>query len=223
MVYSPLNYLLDEITNREIPQADTILDLLHPNKDRARSIFISQLNIALKEYCKHYPLTLSKEIYRTPYVFIDNFEGYRLGNITRENLELIPQSIANVQATILSKAITRNNYIYDIETHTLHNATGLVTYFTNYPIYSKYDENNMFTEDSGVYLLDPNSSEGEMFIDQLSYNLLFSIHNSRRTVSPQFGVQFFDFSDRLNELTGILSLNNTYSSTIYNIWAKTGI
>lgn len=223
MDYIPLNYLITRITDREIPQADSILQLLHPKMDRARSIFISQLEIALKEFEKHYPLVMSKYITSTPYTFIDNFEGYRLGNITRANLELIPEAIANVQSTLMSKAVTRNNYIYDHTTNQLYQATGYVTYFAKYPYFYEYDENDTFTDESGIYLIDPNSSEGQMFVDQLSYNLLFSINNSRRTIAPQFGMQFFDFSDRLNELAQILNLNNSYSSVIYNIWSRTGV
>ena len=223
IIYSPLNFLIEEITNREIPQADSIIELLHPSKDRARSIFISQLNIALKEFCKHYPLTMTKNVTSSPYTFIDNSEGYMLGNIAFKDLELVPQSIANVKQTLLGKSVTRNNFIYDIKTHTLNNATGLVTYFTNYPVYYELDENNGFTDESGVYLLDPESSEGNMFIDQLAYCLLMSINNSRNTIAPQFGMQFFDFGQRLGELLQTINLNNSYSSTIYNIWSNTGI
>lgn len=223
MIYSPLNYLIEEITNREFPQADSIIDLVHPDKDRARSIFISQLRIALKEFCKHYPLTLTKDIASTPYTFIDNSEGYMLGNVTESNLEMVPQAIACIGAGPFGKAYTRNTYIYDIATHTLTGATGQVTYFANYPFKYENDLNNLFTTESGVYLLDPQSSEGNMFIDQLTYNLLSSINNSRNTIAPQFGMQFFDFSNRLNELRATIDLNNAYSSTIYNIWSRTGI
>lgn len=223
IIYSPLNYLIEEITNREIPQADSIIELLHPSRDRARSIFISQLNIALKEFCKHYPLTMTKEVPSSPYTFIDNSPGYILGNIDFKNLELIPQSIANVKMTLLGKSTTRNTFIYDIKSHTINNATGLVTYFANYPVHYELDENNGFTDESGIYLLDPTSSEGNMFIDQLAYCLLASINNSRNTIAPQFNMQFFDFTNRLRELLETITTNNAYSSTIYNIWSNTGI
>lgn len=219
----PLNYIIEEVTDREVPLTDSILELIHPDKDRARSVFVKQLRIALKEFCRHYPLVMSKRVDSSPYTFVDNSEGYKLGNITKENVELIPQGIAGIQTSELSKSITRNNYYYDEPTHTLKYGSGLVTYFTYYPIYANNSVNEDFTEDSGIYFIAPNTSEGDMLIDQISYTLLTFLQNTRNTVSPQFQMQFFNFDQRLRDLQIQLDKNYAYSSTIYNIWSKNGI
>lgn len=218
-----LNYIVEEITNREVPLEDTILNLLHPNVSRARKIFVSQLKIALKEYCRHYPLVRTTKIASSPYTFADNFDAFIEGRISENQIELIPQAVANVQSSEISKSITRNNYIYDGDSHTLKHASGLITYFTYYPIHAEESENHDFTDESGIYFIEPDTSRADMLLDQIALTLLNFLQNTRRTVAPAFQMQFFDFSDRIRELQEQVIKNYRFSSTIYNIWSKTGI
>lgn len=218
-----LNDLVEELTNREVAMADSILELLHPDEIRRRNIFKSQLHIAVKDFCQHYPLVMKQDIPSAPYTFYDNFSAYIDGRLNEKDIHLIPQAIASVKASYLGKAVTRNNFLYDYSTHTLMNAAGLVTYYCYYPVVCKNAVNADFTEDSGVYFLDKDTSEGEMFIDQLTYQVLSHIMNTRKSVTPGFGVDFFDFSERLRDLQLKIDQNNAYSSYIYNIWSPTGV
>ena len=218
-----LNDLVEEITDREVTMADSILELLHPDSIRRRNIFKRQVHIAIKDFCQHYPLVMTQMIDHSPYTFYDNFQAYLEGRLNEKDIRLIPQAIACIKATYLGRAITRNNFIYDYKSHTLTNAGGMCTYFCYYPLICENAVNADFTEQSGVYFLDRDTSEGEMFIDQLTFQLLSHIMNTRKTVTPGFGVDFFDFSERLRDLQEKINLNNAYSSTIYNIWSPTGV
>ena len=221
--YMSLNYLIREITDREVPLSDSIIEHLHPDRDRAREIFVRQVKIAVKEFCRHYPLVMSKYVSSTPYTFIDNSEGYYLGNVAKSNVELVPQMIANVAATELSRSVTRNNYFYDASTGVYKYSVGLVTYFALYPIYYELSENEDFTDESGIYFIGQDTSRAEKLIDQISYTILSFLQSTRKTVSPAFGMQFFDFNERLIELKDQLLKNYRHASTLYNVWAKTGL
>lgn len=217
------NYILKEIRNRYIPLAPSILELLNPDINLAREIFESQVKIAVKEFTKYCPLVRSKSVTQTPYTFVDNFDGFIKGNIHSNNIELIPQGIANIQYNLLARSSVRSNYIYDIGNATLIHGVGLVTYFTHYPIFSELAEDGRFSDLSAIYMIGEDTSEGNMLLDQIAYILIKSIDSARQLVSPQFSTQFFDFSNVLSELSYTIAENNRVSSSIYNIWSPTGI
>lgn len=209
-----LNYLHEEVYDRELPLGDNVYELLNPDYDKARKTFAGLVKDALREYHKHYPLVLEREIMTNlEYTFFDNFEAYLLGNISESSIQLIPEAISLVRVGRFN-VITANNYEYRKPVLKHLGATAWVKYYAMRPMrYTLAPEG--FSEDSRVYFI---SEDDDTFIDAVSYTVLNYIVSIRNSVRLPVGIDFFDFSARVAELKASIMDDFSVSHSIYENW-----
>ncbi len=214
------NELHEEIMLREFPLGDSIYEFLHPDRERALKSFAKLVISAVRKYDYHYPVHLwatvnSNVTFEEGYTFFDNFEGYRLGNIKEEDITLIPEAIAVVKSTQWATPTTANNFQY--HKPKLWGVTGLtrVKYYANHPVYYELSPDGEFTEDSYVYYV---NNRDEAFINLVALTILTYLKNTRDSVQVPTGLNFFDFSNRIAELTQQVNEDFSTSAEIYEMY-----
>lgn len=212
-----INWLHDEIQRRELPLADSVYEFLNRDLDRARESFIRIIKASIREYDKHYPVVMRKSMIKRlglTYTFRDNFEVYLAGNITEAEIELIPEAIAKLRAGWANN-MTHNNWRY--LKPTLHANGGINTcvYFAYHPLRYELSPDGNFTEDSKIYYM---NQDADTFINLVSFNVLNFLSTTRNTLIQPTGLQFFDFSRRLEELRTSIDLDFSTAPALYAAW-----
>lgn len=210
------NELLDYIVNAHVKLADDILQYIHPDINKSRIGFATDVRKALVRYTDHKPLILSKHIDSISYEFNDNFDAYLSGRLFEKDIELLPLAIASIKLNPLNGTyVTSNNWDYDKNTHILTSGVGYVKYFAKYPTRYKLAEDHRFTEDSKIYMLEDND---DYFKDTVTYEVLNDIVNTRLSVSNVSQVQILDFQNKLQELAIDIRLQNVSAESIYDTY-----
>ena len=211
------NYLVDELSLREVPLASDIIDLIHPDRERALKQFAKLVQRGEREYSKHSPVCLYKKFYKLQmdgYVFEDNFDSYLQGNIKEEDIQLIPEAIAVVSSGWANYP-TSNVWAYVKPTFKSVGGTTSIKYYAFHPIRYTISPDGRFSEDSYVYYISPND---DTFINQIALEVLTYLKQTRDAVIQPTGLSFFDFTQRIQDLTA--SVNNDYavSSSLYEMY-----
>lgn len=210
------NELLDYIVNAHVKLADDILQYIHPDINKSRIGFATDVRKALVRYTDHKPLILSFKNENISYEFHNNFDAYLDGRLFEKDIELIPLAIASIKLHPLNGTyVTSNNWDYDKNTHILTSGVGYVKYYAQYPTRYKLAEDHRFTEDSKIYMLEDND---DYFKDMVTYEVLNDIVNTRLSVTNVSQVQILDFTNKLQELATDIRIQNIYSESIYDTY-----
>lgn len=218
MDYISYNYLIDEVSLREVPLMDSVIDLINPDREKALKSFDRLVRAAVREYDNHHPLCITKtfsSLSSSGYTFIDNFEAYIAGNISESEIELVPEAIA-VLGNGWFNYPTANTWRYKKPTLIGVGGTTNVKYYAFHPVRSTISADGDFTEDSRVYYI---SEKDNTFINLVAYNVLNYLKQTRESVIQPTGVQFFDFSQRLQDLRASINDDFSVSAEVYQTWA----
>ena len=213
------NWLVDDITLREIPLADSLLDLLHPEREKALRIFAHLVERSMKEYDKHYAISLYKKfesIQMEGYTFSDNMDAYIAGNIKEEDIELVPEAIALIRSGF-NNYPTSNTWIYRKPTLVSVGGVTWVKYYAFHPIRYSFSPDGKFSEDSYIYFV---NEKDDTFINQVALEVLTYLKQTRESVVQPTGLQFFDFTQRIADLTASTRDDYATSAELYEMWGR---
>ena len=213
------NFLIDEISMREVPLSDSVIDLIHPDRQRALHQFAKLVERATREYDKHYCVSLYKRfdvIQMEGYDFSDNMDAYIAGNIEEKDIELIPEAIALIRSGY-SNYPTSNSWIYRKPHLTSVGGVTWVKYYAYHPIRYTLSPDGKFSEDSYIYFV--NASD-DTFVNQVALEVLTYLKQTRETVVQPTGLQFFDFTQRIADLTASTRDDYATSAELYEMWGR---
>lgn len=214
------NELHDEIALREFPLGDSVYEFLNPDTDKALKIFARLVLSAVREYDKHYPITLNKTLpygisFEQGYTFADNFDAYLAGNIDESQIEMVPEAIALIRTTHWTTPATANNFRYKKPTIVGVVGTTTLKYYAFHPVKYEISPDGKFTEDSAIYYV---NMRDDTFINLVALKVLDYLKTTRESVSQPTGLQFFDFTQRIETLR--MSVNEDFSTSaeLYEMW-----
>lgn len=213
------NYLIDELSLREVPLANDIIDLIHPDRQRALKQFERLVKRSLLEYDKHYPVVLYKKfdnLQLDGYDFVDNLDAYIAGNISESEIELVPEAIAVLRSGLWSYAVS-TNWIYRKPHFVSVGGTTSIKYYAWHPYRCTISPDGKFSEDSYVYFI---SERDDTFINQVALEVLTYLKQTRETVVQPTGLQFFDFTQRIADLTASTRDDYAVSAELYEMWGR---
>jgi hypothetical protein len=175
---------------------------------------------AVREWYNHYPAILTKSfetgiVSGTSYTFIDNFDAYIAGNITEEQVELVPEAIARI-STMWGHKTTSNNYRYHKPTMFFMVGANQITYFAFPPVRWKISPDGKFTEDSKVYFVDAN--DDDVFKELVALEILKFLQMTRNSVTQPTGLNFFDFREIIADLQQTVDTYFAVSASLYKCW-----
>ena len=213
------NWLIKDISEREVPLSDSILDLIHPDRKRALDTFARLVKRAYKEVDKHYPVSLYKRfdvIQMEGYDFTDNMDAYVAGNIEEKDIELIPEAIALVRSGLFNFP-SSNTWLYRKPHLTSVGGVTWIKYYAFHPIRYEFSPDGNFTEDSYIYF---DSPDNDTSVNQVALEVLTYLKQTRETVVQPTGLQFFDFTQRIADLTASTRDDYATSAELYEMWGR---
>lgn len=214
------NDIAEEIELKYVPLADDIYTLLHHDHEKGMKIFVKYVEDSLRDFYNHYPAVLRKTFGSglssgTSYTFVDNFDAYIAGNISEEDVELIPEAICKISSQ-WGHRTTSNNFKYIKPTLSLMTGANIITYYAYPPCRWKISPDGKFTEDSAVYFVDFNDENH--FIEIVALNILSFLQLTRNSVVQPTGLQFFDYRDTISELRQSVETFYAVSASLYQAW-----
>ena len=213
------NELVEEISEREIPLSDSVIDLLHPDRQRALKTFAKLVERSEREFSKHYPTVLYKKFNNLQlegYDFVDNMDDYIAGKIDESQIELVPEAIAVLRSGLWNYAVS-TNWIYRKPHFVSVGGTTSIKYYAYHPIRYTISPDGKFSEDSYIYFV---KAEDDTFVNQVALEVLTYLKQTRESVVQPTGLQFFDFTQRIADLTASTRDDYAVSAELYEMWGR---
>ena len=222
---------INEILNRAIRKLaglglDNLLDFLSVDDtdmdglDVINDIFLDTIDRF--DYLEPLDLPLICYVPSTaPYTFVDNFDLYLKGKVTRGGLQMIPRKIVSITDIHLG---TLRNLVYEPPTIIQHNLTGTYRFncFVNRP-FKLVREGMKYSDDSVIYFLGKlNKPRLSRFRNQFLLNLMNQvIRLDRNLVHPNIPIETWQgLSDFKSELESAVREDFEISHGYYGVYSK---
>jgi len=202
-----LSDITTDILDNYFPQIDTLSQLITPDPIRATRIIVNRIVRILDRFEKYCPLTAVSKVKVNGdgyYTFKNNYLDIVEGRESKENLELIPKTIARVGGnsfgTFTNLSSTANYWHYNAPTLKCYarGSTITVRAFYHYPIYVKYTKDGLLDQYSHIFGLD--AKQKNMLYNIMELEFLKFIKGNAERVKLQIAVEFFNLDNDIQLL-----------------------
>ena len=145
--------LVSGILDRHLPIVDNLSSLLDPDPVKAARVIQRLLMKTIRQFSYYLPMTCDfrKVISGTEYTFTDNYFLFAKGEITINELELIPDAIARIGFGGGNWEVTGNYYEYNRPVLRVGDGDYFIRAVYEYPLYCEFDQNGLLTNTSHVF------------------------------------------------------------------------
>jgi len=219
-------YLVSDLKNRVTIDLGLILyediyKLLGLTNEQAVKSFKYLIEQAIHDYSNIRPVVLSVRLPDNhAYEFKDNFQDYLNGDITEDQIQLIPLGISRIGLTFTSAAYWRYSRPKLLPKYASSVWSGLIChYFAEHPYVLDIGPDNDFTEDSAVYIMDKSYNEDFLYfldlrvaeyIKRISTSITLSLSID---FNPNFDQIISDFQERVDTI-------KMTSANLLDMWRK---
>lgn len=208
--------IVSGVLDRHIPLADNMTQLLNPDAKKATDSIVRVIKQALNNLAGYLPMCrISKiNIPENIHTFSDNYNQYAKGEITLEELELIPDAIARVG--VGDRSLTSNFWHYEVPT--LYCPTGEFTVrgVYKYPMYLEYDSNGLLTANSHIFGISRDVEA--QFNNAIDLAFLKTIKARTKLISLPTSIDFLNFDDTIQELKEAVEYDTMTASYMSYSW-----
>lgn len=221
-----IHEITNDILDNFFPQIDRLSDLINPDPLRATRIIVNRIVRTLDQFENYCPLTAVSQVITDSngnYTFIDNYKDVVEGRESKENLELIPKTIARVGGSSFASM----SNLSSIATYWDYNSTTLKSYTRNgkatvyalyhYPVYITYTEDGYLDKASHIFGLDAKQKNMLFNIMELEFLKLIK-GNSERIKLPSLGIDFFNLQDDIQDLQKRVEEDQAASAAAIIAW-----
>ena len=202
---------------------EDIYSLLGITKEQGCYNFKLLIEKSIREYCEYHAAVLELKLpTNNEYTFIDNFDQYLSGEITEDEIQLIPIGISRIGKTYF---VSASYWQYRLPKLIPRYPSGgtwsnaICVYFAAHPVRLTIGPDGDFTEDSAVYILD--TVRNDDFLYFLNLNVGNSIRRVSNSVDMPLQVNYMASLDQAisDYQTKVDDVKMT-AATVMDIWRK---
>lgn len=227
MKFTPIHELKNNVLDWSgLVLYDNLYNLIHYNQQKAPDTWKQIVCNTLKMFEQTYPLVMGEKKFpqlndSKHYQFVSNFQSYLNGEITEDEIELVPKAIYYIRGWINTNS---QWWKYDsntgIFTSRLFNVNAsLYSYCASYPTVWEKENSGDWNNNSGIYFLD--ADKDEFFRKFLIYYTLKHIKAINTSNQLNQNIKFLEgIDDLLSVAKEEMEFQQKTRSRIFNMWRK---
>ncbi len=197
---------------RYLSLADSLSSLLDPDPAKATKVLVQLISRGLLRLAEYLPLTRTTylDVYGDRTELFDNYTESVEKDFPPESISLIPLAVADLG--LGGWSLTCNYWEYNRPILECSPGKYRMLGVYNYPMYIKYDEDGLITEDSHVFgLSSATETQNQNAID---LEILKGIQMRVNMVRLPMTVEFLNLDMVINELREIVEVDKQTAATL---------
>ena len=220
-----IHEITNDILDQYFPKIDKLSELISPDPLRATRIIVNRIVRTIDKFENYCPLTGMSRISPNndgTYTFKDNYVDVVEGRESKDNLELIPKTIARVGGSAFGNfanmSSTSNYWDYSAPTLKGYARSGTINIYAvyHYPIYINYTEDGYLNRESHIFGLD--KFQKNMLFNIMELEFLKLIKGNSERVKMPLSVEFFNLDTDIETLKQQIEDDQMASSSISIAW-----
>lgn len=220
-----IHEITQDILDNYFSQIDRLSDLITPDPIRATRIIVNRIVRTIDKFENYCPLTAESRVKTDSngmHTFIDNYLDIVEGRESKDNLELIPKTIARVGgnsiATFTNLSSTANYWNYNAPTLRCYTKGSNVNIraLYHYPIYINYTEDGYLNKESHIFGLE--RKQKNMLFNIMELEFLKIIKGNSERVKLPLSVEFFNLDTDIQNLEKQVEEDQSACAAIIAAW-----